>query len=1624
MPGAPLRNYSKNHKGDPHGPESGSFFDINRDGLVDWIVAHKNRDNETIRDTYLNTGSGWQLDNNFLFPNILVDNVSNEGNVPMHFGGLMDLNSDGAVDYLMSTKPLVGNDIVATYMGNAKPADMLVGVKDSLGSQTTINYKPMMDTTVYNFIEASSPAASYRTQKVIGPMQLVSDTWQSDGVGGDYHLQYFYFNALNDGIRGYLGFYQRHVWDPHQKVLSINRNYQRFPVIGASKESFVYKADDVNAIGNPIGNVESLHYKSNFVKAISSFTEQGGIAETQDQITQPSGKFTYAPKFRRIRSVEYGLGPGRIREIWTNTNYDDFSNPIYSTNVIVPNYVPYESIDLQNNFWTKTEIQYDNDTTNWLIGMPVETSVTHHSPGQPDQIRLTQTQYNSIGLPIKTIVEPNKPEFTVTTDHIYDVYGNEISTTVSGAEIESRISTVGYDAEGLHAISKTNALGHTASIIPDPICDAPKSATDANGLVTTTTYDQFCRVTRMDYPDDTWSTTDYLSSPLAITNRAKGQPDVTTYYDSLGRNIRIETVGFDGRTVIAEKQYNNKGQITHGSLPYYEGETKYWTQYYYDAIGRVFQIHAPDNSISSVDYNGLTTITTNPLGQTQTSMVDIIGRLKTVIDAQGNAINYEYDAVGNLLNTTDPMGNEVKMGYDHAGRKTWMDDPDMGYWTYEYDALGQLIKQIDSKGQEITTVYDKLGRMTQRTVQPGTTDEQISNWEYDTAANGIGLLDETNGPDGYQRRHTYDTLSRPKYTYEQIKGIQMTSSQFFNSDGKLREIRYPGRNSLGYPGHADRIKFAYNSTGYLSRVYNVHQLEDESVTEDLWVPLKMDAKGNITEERYGNGVSSRRTYNATRNYLENIHSFTGTGLYVSPPCPDGNNCPTGLIFDGEHVQNLSYSMDAIGNLTERSDHLMNAVETFSYDNLNRLTQSTTSPGDFNQSVYSVNYDYDVLGNLTYRSDVGIMNYGENGYGPHAITSIQQNQSANITENVFNPYGSYNYDPNGNLISNGQRTVTWAAFNKPEQMAAIIDGEARGVTYTYGSDFQRITKETLSGKVTRYYGGRSMEYIIDNGTKHWKYYIPVGNATLELKYEQSGNGISTSTYSQVEKQYLFKDHLGSTDVIVDNDGVIKEQLSFNPWGERRDADWTEADGEITSSTNRGFTGHEMDDEIGLINMNARIYDPIIGRFLSPDALIPSPTDLQSYNRYSYVRNNPLSFTDPTGSFRVIKKAVSGLSFSSVAVGTVKMVGGSSNNGSGLSSVPGKGGYKHGNGKYYAPYKKYECCFGRGDNYRWNTYYREVTDPGLINQLNARVGVAVEIINNYGGLSRGNAKETRNKYRALAAAELAANGNTAHYAHLSNLAAAANSIYMDLKRKARKRYTRAAFKLAAAILSGQALAGLELAGAQAAAASAAQTAILSEGDLKQALVAAATAGFVGPDILHDLEGIQSIAAHGVWGGISAEIVGGSFAEGFAGSAVGKAITLGSQSAFGIADGQFHMGQFAATVGGAALAAELAGGDPAMAALHAGTAYLYNQMSQDEYFYQDTTFISNEPYGTHNQKDNPRLINNPGLLPSDVNNFNPNYFFDKNHIRHPISELYNVPFDQLPKYFQNQRLGIPND
>ncbi len=140
---------------------------------------------------------------------------------------------------------------------------------------------------------------------------------------------------------------------------------------------------------------------------------------------------------------------------------------------------------------------------------------------------------------------------------------------------------------------------------------------------------------------------------------------------------------------------------------------------------------------------------------------------------------------------------------------------------------------------------------------------------------------------------------------------------------------------------------------------------------------------------------------------------------------------------------------------------------------------------------------------------------------------------------------------------------------------------------------------------------------------WTDYLSVGNAKVGMR-------ITNIAAATISTRYFHTDHLGSIAVITDENGVVVERLSYDAWGKRRFASGADdPTGSITSQSPRGFTGEEQLDTVALVHLNGRVYDPMVGRMISADPTVPDPLNAQAWNRYSYVGNDPLAFTDPSG-----------------------------------------------------------------------------------------------------------------------------------------------------------------------------------------------------------------------------------------------------------------------------------------------------------------------------------------------------------------------------------------------------------
>jgi RHS repeat-associated protein len=339
------------------------------------------------------------------------------------------------------------------------------------------------------------------------------------------------------------------------------------------------------------------------------------------------------------------------------------------------------------------------------------------------------------------------------------------------------------------------------------------------------------------------------------------------------------------------------------------------------------------------------------------------------------------------------------------------------------------------------------------------------------------------------------------------------------------------------------------------------------------------------------------------------------------------------------IERHVYDWDGFGNLSTRATTYpvtgtttATMSESFTYDALHRLTGVSTTTANTGQ-VLTRSFTYNGIGNLTSRSDVGTYTYPTSGQGvarPHTPTSIAAAGGA-----PFALTTTFTYDADGNMLTGAGRTATWTSFAMP----ATISLGGQELRWLYGPERQRI-RETLTGAAhTLHVAGFAGAYWerrlnVTTNVATVTNYLSFGGETVALVTETSTSPGALTTLWQL------KDHLGSTTTLLDASGLISgTRKSYDVWGKRRhvtgEDDTTNS---IVSASSRDFTGHEFLEELRLVHMGGRIYDPVVARFLSPDPFVQDPFNLQNLNRYSYVLNNPLAYTDPDGFFfKSISKA---------------------------------------------------------------------------------------------------------------------------------------------------------------------------------------------------------------------------------------------------------------------------------------------------------------------------------------------------------------------------------------------------
>jgi len=1133
--------------------------------------------------------------------------------------------------------------------------DLMSMATDGFGAQTVWTYYPLSSTAGRTagqtplYTIPSNPAQRYVDNENVyfsSTMPVVSDMSTSDGVGGYHSMRYSYGQAMyNQQGRGFQGFRTIIEEDLTAGLRTTTTFNQKFPLAGQvadvvvnalvrmgtsapiKHEAYTWRCNrtnrnDATACAPPNGNATVkfpyLDKKETWTfdthVALNPAGAPAQIGYTQDvNANDPScagTQFSIASGFdaygnltaHTVLSSDSGTGTIGLRAFVA-----------MQCNRTLASYVAADTnawwLDRLISTTTTSAIAYDGTNHAMPTGAlnPAQTVTTSYL-WNADRTLKQETVQPSVAKQqrITTYAYTNSPNYGLPT---------AVAVAADGDTNGTRSSGISYSSDGYFPILAVNALSQQTQTTISPRDGQPTLTVDANGLRTLMTYDVFGQRTRTQFhgTDDSvqalpdrnvvlsWCNTSCLPGPQALyksTVEQDGTPTQIDAYDQLGRDILTASRNQDGTQPLTQTQYDALGHVAAQVAPYYYTRAQFATTFQYDPLGRVIQKSVPKGAEdgrgdlkTTYKYNGLQTAiqvcgtldadASQCLNMTRTT--DSMGRYMETVDAQGGVTLYWPDAQGHTLALQDAKASITTATYNAIGQRRSVSDPNQGTWSFTYDALGEMLTQTDARGIVTSTSYDKLSRPLSRSVSMDITGDNVADvildsWSYDPL-NGIGKTAvakrNVNGQLERKQTYIYDTLAR---SVETDTAQLITGSQFKTYTETVAYDGYYGRpKSIGYP-NGEAVATYYSKYGHPIRSFNP---ADGSVYREV---TAIDARGNPTVAQLGGGLlTDTRTYRATSGELTDIVYTQGSA----------------------GVRRLDYHTDVFGNLTKQFLNITGTSETYTYDTLQRMTQATRS-GGVNATV---SYHYDAAGNFTNKTDFSttgnayVYTGGTCGGGPNAVKSIAMATGGTRT---------YCYDADGNLTSD---SAGLSVKYDHDNLAYQTTRGASMINLAYGPDNQR----------TREWGSDGTKVFLDGGYEDW---ISAGSTKVYVGTEAE----ITKAGGTRTVNYLLTDRLGSVDSIADASGALIETRGSDAFGKPRSGTWADLSPARIQSmaiTGHGFTGHEHLNSVELIHMNGRVYDYALGRFLSVDPFIQFPLNSQSLNPYSYILNNPLAGTDPSG-----------------------------------------------------------------------------------------------------------------------------------------------------------------------------------------------------------------------------------------------------------------------------------------------------------------------------------------------------------------------------------------------------------
>lgn len=801
----------------------------------------------------------------------------------------------------------------------------------------------------------------------------------------------------------------------------------------------------------------------------------------------------------------------------------------------------------------------------WIPSVVTQVTINNLRTGEASYQRHKNYTYTTKGK-INTEITDAGTSKAVTLGYVYDNFGNVKQITKMASGHPTVINKTVYDSKGRYIVKSINSLNQEHVYESNTCWGTLSSETDISAKTMTYAYNGMGRLL---------SSTDPLGNITSLETEwdfMTGGSSVTQPNNTVFKSV---TTTSNGPTQSV--WYDILGREVKVETEALSGNSMTVKKYFADGTvasttSPYFNGDVPIVMNYTYDEYQRPVFSTNGVSSTSINYSSTSGASTQTTTTPFGVSSKTTDAAGRVISSTDE-GGTLDFTYYSSGNQKNVSLGTHVLVAMEYDAYGRQTKLIDNSAGETHYEYNAYGQLIKQT--------DANNNQYETAYDIMGRETTKTGPDG------------------------VTTSVYVSSGNGLNQLK-----KITVPNGVFTELFYDNYNRVITETKNIDGVAYNSQYE-------YDGIGRQSTFTYPSGFKIRYYYDAKSNLIS-IRNDAGSITYFSNAVENSYGQLTQYIMGNGKVTNNSYTNLGVlsstltqgvqdllttfdsqtGNLLSRTDNIKSRVEVFMYDDNNRLMEAKVHvPG--NPTVIGMTViDYEANGNISEKSDAGVYTYD--------ATKI--NAVTKVTNDL-------------DLIPTVQQEINYTPFDRTE---SISEGTYT-IDFTYGPEYDRVKtvlKNSGATEKTKYYIGLYEKEVTPLGIKEIHYIPTPGSQGVYV----TDNGVSNYFY-------VYTDHLGSPNAITDVNGTVVAEQNFDAWGRRRNVtDWTyNSVAQLASQFSwiRGFTGHEHLDEFGLINMNNRMYDPLLARMLAVDNFVQNPFSTQSYNRYSYVWNNPLAYIDPSG-----------------------------------------------------------------------------------------------------------------------------------------------------------------------------------------------------------------------------------------------------------------------------------------------------------------------------------------------------------------------------------------------------------